>query len=170
MVSTTCPSCSHDLEIDAKLLGKGVLCPYCHKLFVPPFPHSGFAVAACFLGPVAIVLEFFLLVYALIGTNWHTSFLPAERLRPFMGFLGFASIVLTWIGITCAGFAFTQKKRRRSSAKWGLILNVLPNVFCCGYMVVRLWLPAPAPPRETPVEPPAETTGEPEGRIDRVTR
>ena len=79
MVSTTCPSCSQDLEIDAKLLGKGVLCPYCHKLFVPPFPHSGFAVAACFLGPVAIVLEFFLLVYALIGTNWHTSFLPAER-------------------------------------------------------------------------------------------
>lgn len=158
MVLTSCPSCQNALEIEGKFLGKGVMCPYCQKLFVPPLPNATLGIAAASLAGLAVVIELFTLVYFLTGANWQAGILSADAVRVLMGLLRFLGLIVSWIGIACAGFALAKKRRRKSAAKWGLIVNLALNVFVCGYFVTKPYLPQQSPP---PVEE-ERTTGRPD--------
>lgn len=149
MVFTSCPSCQNELEIEGKYLGKGVLCPYCQKMFVPPLPNATLGIAALSLAGVALLIELFVLVYFLTGASWHTGFLSVKRVQTLMYLIRFLGLIVSWIGIACAGFALVKKRRRKNAAKWGLILNIAMNVFVCGYFMLEDHLPKRPPPAET---------------------
>jgi hypothetical protein len=162
MVFTTCPSCRNELEIEGKYLGKGVMCPYCQKLFVPPLPNATLGIAAVSLAGLAVLIELFTLVYFLTGANWHAGFLSVDAVRAIMGLLRFVGLIVSWIGIACAGFALTKKRRRKNAAKWGLIVNLALNLFVCGYFVAKPRLPQRAP---SPVEEEEKAPEHPEARL-----
>lgn len=165
MVFTSCPSCQNELEIEGKYLGKGVMCPYCQKLFVPPLPNATLGIAAASLAGLAVIIEMLALVYFLTGANWHAGFLSVDAVRVIMGILRFLGLIVSWIGIACAGFALTKKRRRKNAAKWGLIVNISLNVFVCGYFITKPYLPQPTPP---PAEQEEKSGERPEARAQRI--
>jgi hypothetical protein len=134
MVSTTCPLCSNALEIETKYIGKGIMCPFCQKLFVPPMPHSGVGLAAIALAGVAVLIELLVLAYFVSGVAWNTGF---ERIRGVMVFGRFLGLILSWMGIACGVLGMLHRKRRRDAARWGLIVNVLVNVFVWSWLLFR---------------------------------
>jgi hypothetical protein len=148
MVFTTCPSCNNDLEIDGKYVGKGVMCPYCQKLFVPPLPNATLGIAALSLAGLAALIELFTLAYFLTGAHWQAGFVSAGAVRVIMILLRFLGLIMSWMGIGCAAVALTKKRRRKNAAKWGLIVNIALNVFVCGYVIFEPKHPSPPPALE----------------------
>jgi hypothetical protein len=157
MLATTCPQCSNTLEIETKYVGKNVLCPFCQQLFVPPQPHSGLGLASLGLAGGALLIELFALVYFLSGGAWHTGFLSAERVRTIMVFIRFIGLILSWMGVACGILGMMKKRRRTDAAKWGLIANIVLDVFVCGYLIVSPAPPVPPPPPPPPPVDPSDS-------------
>lgn len=145
MPSRYCPTCQNELLIDDPSLGKQMLCPFCHKIFVPPYAHSGLGIVSCIMGGFIIVVEIAIIITLMINPTWESEGFGPKHLRGLLKFLSMLSVFASWIGIACAGMAYQQKRRNKLFAKWGLILNILPNLFCMGYVVARPFLPTPAP-------------------------
>ena len=145
MVFTTCPSCNNELEIESKYLGKGVMCPYCQKLFVPPLPNATLGIAALSLAGLAVLIELFVLVYFLTGASWHTGFLSVKRVQMLMYLIRFLGLIISWTGIGCAIFAMLRRRRRKNAAKWALLINVALTLFVCGYFMLEDRLPNRSP-------------------------
>ena len=159
MRSYNCPQCNNENLVEDRYLGKKILCPHCHNLFIPPFPQSGLGVVSVLLGLGAIVIEIAAIVFFQLSPSWELDY--AAQLKVLVRFLGFLGFIMTWGGIACAVMAFQRKKRRKTAAKWGLIVNILPNLFCLGYFSIKPFLPRePIPEPEVPEE---ETTSQVSG-------
>ncbi|GIW80767.1 MAG: hypothetical protein KatS3mg105_2574 [Gemmatales bacterium] len=143
VVVVRCTHCGNDVSFEVKYLGKNVLCPYCQKLFVPPYQHSGYGIAAFWLGITGILFEAGAITYTALDPDWALVFLSARNIKMLLRFVGLLGVVLSWIGIGCAVAGYKQKRRRKFFCKWGLILCLLPTLMCVGYAGVNALLPEP---------------------------
>lgn len=167
MPSRYCPSCHNELLIDEPSLGKKMLCPYCHQMFVPPYSHSGLGIVSAIMGGFIIAVEVAIIITLMVNPTWESEggFQP-RHLKNILRIASMLSVFTSWIGIACAGVAYQQKRRNKVFAKWGLILNILPNIFCMSYVMVRPFLPKTVEPaeKEEDKQPPMEEKQE--SRID----